>query len=170
MRTSHVAASVLALVALGGCGPSAEPATSETTPARPTEISGPPEPWAEMSFDERKRYMGREVIPVMTELFKEYDPGEFSGFSCDTCHGDDMDERRFAMPSPSLPALHPTGSAEQQQMVEEHPEMVRFMFNQVLPSMQRLLGAEPFDPETRTGFSCFACHPTAQPGDDPLED
>lgn len=168
-RTVLCAAS-LVVAALAGCGgASPEPATTTTDtsipgPADETDITGPPKPWLEMTFDERKRYMGEQVMPVMAPMFENYDMGEFSGFSCDTCHGEDMQERAFAMPNPGLPALHATGTPEQQQMVEEHPEMVRFMFNDVLPTMQTLLGAEPFDEETGLGFSCFACHPRA--GDD----
>ncbi|MCZ7678181.1 MAG: hypothetical protein M5U28_05180 [Sandaracinaceae bacterium] len=73
------------------------------------------------------------------------------------------------MPSPALPALYPTGSPEQHQMVREHGETVRFMFNRVLPPMQTLLGAADFDAETQQGFSCYACHPHAgEPGTTPV--
>ena len=155
----------LLLVALAGCGgASTEPATTDTSVSGPpdqVDVSGPPKPWIEMDFDERKTYMSEKVMPVMAPMFQSYDPGEFAAFSCDTCHGDDMRERAFAMPNPGLPALYPTGTPEQRQMVEEHPEMVRFMFNDVLPTMQTLLGAEAVDEETGLGFSCFACHPRA---------
>lgn len=158
----------LILLVTAGCGASPEPATTTSGTAPGTGEpgpAGPPEPWVEMDFDERRRYMGEHVLPAMTELFEEYDPGEFSAFSCDTCHGDDMRERMFAMPSPSLPALYPTGHPQQRAMVEEHPEMVRFMFNRVVPRMQQLLGAQPFDETTGTGFTCFACHPLAEDAD-----
>lgn len=162
MRTALLLTGVL----LAACGAgTAEPTTQETTPTPSLdEITGPPKPWGEMTFDERKRYMGREVLPVMTELFKSYDPGEFSGFFCDTCHGDDPADRNYAMPSPSLPTLYPTGSPEQEQAVRDHPEMVRFMFNRITPTMQRLLGAPEFDATTGEGFTCFACHPRGESG------
>jgi len=162
----------MAMIALtlAGCGGgTAEPATTDTTPEteaapQPPEVVPPPKPWAEMTFDERKRHMGLHVLPVMTHLFKEYDPGEYSAFSCDTCHGDDAQDRQFAMPNPELPPLFATGSPEQQQMVQDHPEMVRFMFNHVLPAMREMVGAEPYDAETGTGFSCYACHPHGEDG------
>lgn len=150
------------ILALAGCGgAAAEPETPDEAAAEP-EIGPPPEPWEQMSFDERKRYMGRQVMPVVAPMFEAYDPEAFAGFSCDTCHGEDMQDRGFEMPNPSLPALYPTGTPEQRQMVEEHPELVRFMFNDVLPTMQTLLGAEPYDEDTGTGFSCFSCHPHAE--------
>ena len=52
-----------------------------------------------------------------------------------------------------------TGTPEQHQMVRDYPEMVRFMFNDVLPTMQTLGGAADFDDETGEGFSCYSCHP-----------
>lgn len=164
--TVSMLALVLAVLAvLAGCGgTSAEPASTSAagTTARPTpEVTGPPKPWVEMTFDERKRYMGESVLPAMAPLFRDHDPAEFAAFSCDTCHGADMRERAFAMPNPELPALYPSRTPEQLAMVEEHPEMVRFMYQDVIPTMQTLLGAQPYDEETGTGFSCYACHPRA---------
>jgi hypothetical protein len=75
-----------------------------------------------------------------------------------------MQERNFAMPNPAIMPLHPTGTPEQLQMVEEQREMVTFMFQRVMPRMQELLGAEPYDATTGGGFSCYACHTRA--GDD----
>lgn len=148
-----------------GCGGGAAEGGEGTTPdSTAGEIAGPPEPWEQMSFDAKKRYMAAEVVPVMSELFVAFDRERYEGFGCQTCHGENAQERQFAMPSPSLPALHPTGTPEQQAMVEQHPEMVRFMFNQVVPTMQRLLGAQPYDAETQSGFSCYACHPRATEG------
>ena len=48
---------------------------------------------------------------------------------------------------------------EQAAMVNDHPEMVRFMHNHVVPDIQAILGADPYDPVAQTGFSCFSCHP-----------
>ena len=64
-------------------------------------------------------------------------------------------------PTPTSWRSTPTGTPEQQQMVQDHPDMVRFMFTKVLPTMQTLLGAQPYDDTTQTGFSCYACHPSA---------
>ncbi|MDW8360759.1 MAG: hypothetical protein RMK74_00045 [Myxococcales bacterium] len=112
-----------------------------------------------MDWDARRRYMAREVLPVMAREFELYDPRRHADFDCESCHGADAESRRYAMPNPSLRPLYPTGIPQQQAMVREHPRMVRFMYNHVVPNMQRLLGAAPYDPETGQGFSCFACHP-----------
>jgi hypothetical protein len=103
--------------------------------------------------------MVREVMPRMGTLFEEHDPERYAGFSCDGCHGEDPAARSFAMPNAGIMALHPTGSPEQQAMVRDKREMVVFMFQRVIPTMQTLLGEAPYDETTREGFSCFACHP-----------
>ena len=36
------------------------------------------------------------------------------------------------------------------------------MVNEVVPTMQALLGIEPYDEVRGTGFSCFYCHPAGQ--------
>ena len=59
-----------------------------------------------------------------------------------------VDGRKLAIPTP-----------EQAAMVNDHPEMVRFMHNHVVPDIQAILGADPYDPVAQTGFSCFSCHP-----------
>jgi hypothetical protein len=63
------------------------------------------------------------------------------------------------MPNPDLYPLFPTGTAEQRAMVQEFPEMVRFMHNHLLPEVQSILGAPDYNVEDQTGFSCFSCHP-----------
>jgi hypothetical protein len=159
---------LLLLAACGSTQPtdttpaSDEPAPRSTPPTG--EIPGPPKPWAEMDRGERQSWMVAEVLPRIGPMFEEFDAQRFEGFDCAGCHGADAAARNWAMPNPSILALHPTGSPEQQQMVQEHPEMVRFMFNRIVPAMQTLLGAEPFDAETGEGFSCYACHPRG--GDD----
>jgi hypothetical protein len=40
--------------------------------------------------------------------------------------------------------------------------MVRFMFNDVVPAMQTLLGMPAFEESTGEGFSCYYCHPAGQ--------
>lgn len=155
MRTRRVALGVVVTLAMGGCGASAPPEETRTT------VADEGKTWDQMSFDERRRYMARRVLPEMAALFEEYDAERFSGFGCESCHGEDMQARGFAMPNPEIMALHPTGTEEQRRMVEEYRPMVMFMFNRVLPRMQELLNAPPYDEATGTGFSCFACHPHA---------
>lgn len=154
-----------ALAACGASSPSTPPTTEPTTAHR--EPVPPERPWAELSMDERRAHMARHVVPVMSELFAEYDAERYADLSCDTCHGEGGAERGFAMPNPSLLALYPTGSIGQYQLVERYPNGVQFMFTRVVPAMRTMLGAPEYDAETHTGFSCFACHPHA-PEDDPL--
>lgn len=139
-----------------------DPSTSGVRTRDPSEIPVAPAPWEEMTKEQKGQFMGEEVLPYMKELFAEYDAEEFGDMNCATCHGPDMQERGFEMPSPSLPPLHPSGTPEQRQMVEEHPTMVRFMFNHVVPAMRTMIGEEEYDAETGEGFSCYFCHPHAE--------
>lgn len=155
----------LVLLFVGACG-STQPVDNTTPqPEEPAdapasgEVPGPPKPWAEMTRGERQGWMVAEVLPRLGPMFEEFDSSRFAGFDCSGCHGDDAAARNWAMPNPSILALHPTGSAEQQQMVRDYPDMCRFMFNRVVPTMQTLLGAQAYDAETQTGFSCYVCHP-----------
>jgi hypothetical protein len=164
-----IAASLLGMSLLA-CGGSASDRSTTPEPegaSAHVEPVPPERPWAELSMDERRAHMARHVVPVMSELFAGYDAERFPDVSCGTCHGENAHERGFAMPNPDLPALYPTGSIGQYQTVERFPEGARFMFSQVMPAMQTLLGAESFDPATGEGFSCYGCHPHAA-DDDPL--
>lgn len=158
LARSLVVLLVLALT-IGCGGPSTT--TTTTTSSVPAAVPGPARPWPELSRAERGGHMSREVLPRMTELFATYDAERYADFDCTTCHGADARERAFAMPSPSLVALHPTGSEGQHQTVRDYPEGVRFMYGRVLPMMQALLGAPEFDETTGEGFTCYACHPHA---------
>lgn len=155
-------------LALTACGASSSGASGAAEPADAHHEPTPPErPWAELSMDERRAHMARHVVPVMGELFAEYDAERFADLSCATCHGEGGAARGFAMPNPDLLPLYPTGSIGQYQMVERYPTGVQFMFTRVVPAMRTMLGAPEYDAATHTGFSCFACHPHA-PEDDPL--
>lgn len=142
--------------------PVEDPTSSGVRTRDPSEIPVAPKPWDEMTPEEKGHFMGEEVLPYMKELFAEYDEEEFGNMNCATCHGPDAQERHFEMPAPSLPPLHASGTPEQRQMVEEHPQMVRFMFNHVVPAMRTMIGEEEYDAETGEGFSCYFCHPHAE--------
>ena len=145
-----------------GCGGSGAPPPEHSgDTATDNPVAGPPKPWAEMTTDERGAYMAEHVLPTMTELFTAYYPERYADFSCKTCHGGDAREVSFHMPN-GLPPLWPSGTPEQQQMVREHPDMARFMFNRVLPTMTQLLGQPAWDNVEKTGFSCYNCHPHAE--------
>ncbi|MFW6053864.1 MAG: hypothetical protein ACOC9J_03540 [Persicimonas sp.] len=57
------------------------------------------------------------------------------------------------MPSPSLPKIE-----DFEKLEAEQPEMMEFMKTEVVPEMATMLGQEPYDPETQTGFGCGGCH------------
>lgn len=142
----------------GGSGSGAGASSASTTPEPSDAFPGPPRPWAELSHEERAQHMSRAVLPRMSDLFASYDAERYADFDCATCHGPDGRERGYAMPSPSILRLYPTGSEGQHQTVRDYPEGVRFMYGRVMPAAQALLGAEPFDEATGEGFTCFACH------------
>lgn len=145
-------------------GPSGATAVSDTAVVRPREVSeypSPPAPWAEMDAAARGSYMAQSIVPYFRALFQEYDPERYATFGCPTCHGATATQRAFAMPNPDLLALHPSGSAEQIAMRNEHPRMVKLMFNHVVPAMKHAVQAEDFDETTGAGFSCYTCHPAA---------
>lgn len=117
--------------------------------------------WEEMVFSERRAYMATAVMPQMKSLFQAFDPLRYEDFSCETCHGPDPAGSNFEMPSAHILKLHPTGSPEQEAMVESQREMVTFMYQKVVPTMTELLDAEPWSDETKSGFGCFGCHTRA---------
>ena len=58
--------------------------------------------WADKTFQQRKEWMGIEVLPKMKASFKEYDEAQFKGFGCDTCHGEDGKDNGYEMPTDSI--------------------------------------------------------------------
>lgn len=146
--------SVLVLISGGalGCAPPRDGSEG-------AEVEAQARRWSELDHDARMAVMSTEVLPAARRLFQGFDAERYASVGCTTCHGEDAAERAWAMPNPSLYALHPTGTPEQRAMVEEFPEMVRFMHNHLVPEMQQILGADDYDATARTGFSCFSCHP-----------
>lgn len=160
-------------VLITSCGGGGEPAEDEPTETTDdtsgdemvaaddpeVDVPSPPVAWEEMSHEDQAAWMNAEVLPRMRRMFQGYDADRFSSVTCGTCHGPGAAAGEFDMPSNSLPALPPTGSPEQEQMVRQYGPMLRFMYSHVTPTMQTLVGGEDYDEETREGFSCFACHP-----------
>jgi hypothetical protein len=116
-------------------------------------IAGPEKPWSEMSHEEREMDMVGRFLPIMSEFFQEHDGEEFASFGCESCHGTDMSERHFEMPSPQLPPVPLPGTPQYEEMREHEPEMTRFMEEDVTPAMQTMLGMG-------ATFTCNGCHPT----------
>ncbi|MEM9068524.1 MAG: hypothetical protein AAGE52_08455 [Myxococcota bacterium] len=139
-----------------------DPTTSGVRPRDESSYPTPPGDWEAMSLEERGQYMGQVVLPYFREIFQEYDGERYASFGCQTCHGANMNERNFAMPNPDILPLHDSGTPEQRQMVEDHPTMVRFMFNHVVPAARSAVGGDPYDAETGEGFGCYDCHTHAE--------
>jgi hypothetical protein len=149
------------------CDKPAEPTTPPTTDsgATPTDEGGgektepgaPGVPWAEKTFEQRQEYMGIVVLPAMKTMFKEYDENEFKQFKCQTCHGDDMNEKKFAMPSDSIYPLNKADPVKGAMAYDE--KMTKFMVEKVVPDMAKLVDEEPDPTGKGSGFGCMECHP-----------
>ena len=107
----------------------------------------------DMNWDQRKEYMGIFVFPAMKKAFKAHDEALYKKFTCDTCHGDDAKEVKYAMPTDSiypLPKDDPLTAAK-----DYDEEVTKFMEEVVVPEMATLLKEEPGP----NGFWCMECHP-----------
>lgn len=126
----------------------------KSTTEEPVKDQGEGIPWEQKTHEQQKAYMGMTVKPRMEKLFTEFDAERFKEVKCSTCHGANARERDFEMPNPDLPKLE-----DWEKLKAEEPEMMEFMMEKVVPEMASLLGQQPFDPETKTGFGCSGCHP-----------
>jgi hypothetical protein len=114
--------------------------------------------WHDMDFDQRKEFMGTVVYPKMKTAFQGYDAGTYAKFTCDTCHGEDAKEKKFAMPSDSIYPLPKEGYIEAAKGYDE--KVTQFMIDVVVPQMAEMVGEEPDTTGSGTGFGCLECHPT----------
>jgi hypothetical protein len=123
-----------------------------------TEPGAPGVPWAEKTFEQRKVYMGVYVFPKMKEGFQGHDAEVFKDFKCQTCHGDDMEDKNFEMPNE---AIYPLPKDDPIKAAKEYDEkMAAFMQDQVVPQMAELLDMQPMSADNPDGLGCFSCHPT----------
>lgn len=113
-------------------------------------ITGPDTPWTDMSEEDREFYMIGKVLPIMHELFARHDAQRYDGFSCETCHGNNMREVHFEMPVATIFRLPEPGSPGWSAMEATQGEAVRFMRDEVTPTMGTLLGMDD--------YTCFHCH------------
>lgn len=147
---------------LAACGSATTPA--ESAEPAPSSGDGAEAPGAsegtaestvkefdEMSAPEKMKHMKTVVAPHMAKVFQEASAEEYANFGCANCHGPGAKEGNFEMPSAALPALN-------KEEMDEHPEVTKFMAERVVPEMAKLLGEEPYNPETQKGFGCFDCH------------
>lgn len=139
-----------ALAACGGSAPVAESPTDSGEPAPGAETSSEtPSKFDDMTAPQKMKHMKEVVAPQMAKVFQE--AGGYEDFSCVTCHGPGAKQGKFEMPSDAIPALN-------QEEMDEHPEVTKFMMERVTPEMAKLLGEDVYNPETQQGFGCFGCH------------
>ncbi len=137
--------------------PEAAPAPSASegaaaAPAAPGAIN-----WEAMSKEERGKYMKQVVMPKMKEVFVAFDASKYGAMNCVTCHGKGAANGSFDMPNPELPKL-PHDMSKFKEWAAKKPQMTEFMVKHVKPEMAKLLNLPEFDPATKQGFGCGACH------------
>ena len=155
MKTTSICLSLgIAAALVAACGGSTAPADAPAAepPAEESSAEEAPAEEAEtgaVSFDDmtppqKMKLMKEVVAPGMAKVFHELDAEEFKDFSCATCHGPGAKSGDFEMPSAALPL-----NAHE---MEEHPDVTKFMKERVVPAMAKMLGEEPYNPETNSGF------------------
>ena len=97
-------------------------------------------------------FMGLVFHPRMKELFQEYDAASSGTFRCQSCHGDDMEARRFAMPA----TLRPVSGEARGDAGAREPRVTEFMLSKVLPATRELLSDTGDGATSRIG--CDVCH------------
>jgi hypothetical protein len=132
--------------------PEANAAASGGGPAAP----GPGQ-WDTWTKEQKMVYMKKAVMPKMGALFHDFDAKDYAEPRCTLCHGPSAKEGNFKMPNAALPKLPATPEGFRK-LHELHPQVVDFMAKQVVPTAAALLGEEPYDPKTQSGFGCFECH------------
>ena len=140
---------------LGCDGPKSQPATNPPADAEEPvgdEPAAAPEQWADATtLDEQVAFMAAKVVPEMKPIFQAGNAEHYADFGCPTCHGPDK-----LPPTQFLPHL----TMKDGQLVEmtEKKEISEFMATKIVPPMAALLGQEPYNPQTQTGFGCGGCH------------
>jgi hypothetical protein len=138
------------------------PAAHPPPAGEPAAIVGPPQvAWKDMTKEQRGKYMGVVVLPKMRELFRSVDGEKYAAIGCPTCHGKDARARAFEMPNPDIMPL-PATQEDWGKLMQEKPEMLKFMGEKVKPEMARLLGVPEYNPQNSQpqpdALGCSTCH------------
>jgi hypothetical protein len=140
---------------------SSAPSSAPAASAAPAEEAIPGAPkageWATWSHDQKLAYMKNTVMPKMGGEFHDFDAKKFAEPRCTLCHGSGAKKGNFKMPNAELPKLDTTPEGFKA-LQEKKPQILEFMVKKVEHDMAHLLGQEPFDPQTKTGFTCLGCH------------
>ncbi len=105
-----------------------------------------------MDENQREFLMVGVILPITDEMITEYEASRGARFGCVNCHGSDMRERHFAMPSNQRMPIPPTGTPAYESIRDTYPDIVEFMEEEFTRDVGTLLGAE--------NFTCNSCHPT----------
>ncbi len=172
MRPSHSVLSFLMACGLFACG-GAEPAptvapaptataTAATSPAATGTAATATPPaatppaatgaFSAMTDQQKLQHMKAVTRPTMAKLFSDYDAKKYGDFGCGNCHGEKKED-----PHKVLPKLTLTGDGFQK-LFAAKPAVMKFMTEQVTPTMAKTMGEPPFDPKTHKGFGCGGCH------------
>lgn len=171
IRCTTARVSVRHVAVIGAFAAAGLSASLACTPARRSAGARPPPPvsattvdeWAISSWEDRHDTMTFAVLPTMARLFQRFDSAPYPDMTCRTCHGPDAEVVHYAMPH-GLPALDPERLPTADDADAKIARVAKFMRDDVTPAMVDLLGTPPYDPKTKTGFSCFNCHPSAGSG------
>jgi hypothetical protein len=147
LRTAAAVCTAVTALALTGCYPK---------PVGPEGPDGKALTWAEMTRDQRKEHMGREVIPRAGAVFRSWRPDRFQDISCSLCHGEGERTGDFSMPTDLLPRL--SGELLLGPEFAAHPDTTKLKLERLVPEMADALGLKPFSLVTRRGFGCYSCH------------
>lgn len=155
----------LAFPVLAACGggqpapaaPEPAPAAPEPAPAAPADTAAAPveapAKWSEdLTHDQKAAFMKTHVVPKMAPVFQAANAERYKEFGCKTCHGPEFKDH----PPEFLPALEIKDG--KMTALTEKPEISKFMMEKVVPEMAAIMGMPPYNPETKTGFGCAACH------------
>jgi hypothetical protein len=154
--------------------PSAAPSAAATETAAPAASAAPsasaapvtagpptapgPGDWDKWSHDQKLAWMKAGVMPKMHDLFAAFDSAKYGDAKCKLCHGKGAEDGSFKMPNPDLPKLPKTPAEFKTLATGKKAKIFAFMKDQVLPTMAGLVGEQPYDPKTNTGFGCMECH------------
>ena len=117
-------------------------------------LGAPEVAWKVKSPEQRMGYMAAVVHPEMQRIFQEYDADYYAEFSCETCHGSEMDVIDFRMPTDYIYALPEDGPIKEAMDYDE--EVAEFMMSKVVPGLKKLLNQGNGG---ATKVDCFSCHP-----------
>ncbi len=134
------------------CGSKSPSTTTTPTGGDTATVVLPDVPFDKLDHDQRIAFMKQKVVPTMKPLFQNHDPKRFAEFGCKTCHGKQAKEGHFDMPNPELPKLN---FADMSKFKKEDLE---WMGKEIMPTMAKTLGQEPYSEQNPKGFGCLECH------------